>query len=1002
MESFRRGGRYRQSKVLSTEEKWKIIFNQQMRTSVYTAQQYCDHLQKYLQSMSGQNGRNSGNDRPMSYLLRKLKVDLQMSFPSFVREFLRKPLSGISLLLSLLKAIQKCTSDLSQGTAKAKAINSKRLLTDEHDCLLCLKFTLREQEATSLLLDESYGLEGVASALMSSFTKSRLVALEIMSLVLSDPKGLSRNLDCFTYFRLKNCEPTRFRFLISMMMTTSSQNVTFQVCCMKFFNSLLAATPNMNARVYLQNELITAGLDVDVLKKSIDTKTSLEHVELDRELTEFQETFIDVDSLIEYRSSLETTNDGLQKQLCVLQDEVQSIKNSSVIDSGNASVKSLTGEESTHPNVPDPPPLPPCSGSQRKPNTGTNFPFLYWKPLHDVQDTIFQTLSGVCVLRDEDIDAFEAAFRLEAIKPPITQNKFPESRRRRRENKRTFLESSRAHNLLLARRKIGLTAEALKAALDKYDFERVDADSAELLSRFIPTETELRDVMSLACNYNDLAETEQLMVQLVSVSDLEGKLSCMAFMNQFQKRVDALSPEINSIHKSASSLLNCDRIRKVFEIILYLGNYINTFKRGSIRGFKLSCLSSLKDMKSSDKTQTLLDFIVTMINRKHPDILHWYRDLELLPVAKGSFSRLTSLVQELDDGIRTVGDHMNQTTGGHTDRLINFYEEGEEQIWMLRRSHQRTYNVYKRVCSMFGENMENMEPSELFGHFAQFVQNYKESLTKLVSETPPKEVNRVEQTEYAQPVVETSHDSSTEYTPLQGVTESLYINYVNSDQQEVCPAYIKDTESERTDDVSYYDLEVAEALRNHCESETDGLLCDCCFKETGECDLANNQYGYYPTKTNIAVENWIVRNNEVLLQSNYRAGDEVPPDYDDNINNNTREEQHRVDSESYDSAFFGSDANVLKSSGRSSQDNVQSPKPSAPRSSTPYTCTRTTDPLPDYSRCPSPTASVTSKDTYGSELSKILTEFEGNLNQFESEVSPNYRRFYTVKSIIYL
>lgn len=35
------------------------------------------------------------------------------------------------------------------------------------------------QEATGILLDESYGLEVVASALMSSFIKSRLVALEV-------------------------------------------------------------------------------------------------------------------------------------------------------------------------------------------------------------------------------------------------------------------------------------------------------------------------------------------------------------------------------------------------------------------------------------------------------------------------------------------------------------------------------------------------------------------------------------------------------------------------------------------------------------------------------------------------------------------------------------------------------------------------------------------------------------------------------------------------------
>lgn len=44
---------------------------------------------------------------------------------------------------------------------------------------------------------------------------------------------------------------------------------------------------------------------------------------------------------------------------------------------------------------------------------------------------------------------------------------------------------------------------------------------------------------------------------------------------------------------------------------------------------------------------------------------------------------------------------------------------------MLRRSHQGTVVAYKNVCSMFGENYEDVDPSELFGHFAQFIEAYK-------------------------------------------------------------------------------------------------------------------------------------------------------------------------------------------------------------------------------------------------------------------------------------
>ena len=41
----------------------------------------------------------------------------------------------------------------------------------------------------------------------------------------------------------------------------------FQVSSMKFLNSLLNTSPNLNSRVYLQHELETAGLDVNAMEE---------------------------------------------------------------------------------------------------------------------------------------------------------------------------------------------------------------------------------------------------------------------------------------------------------------------------------------------------------------------------------------------------------------------------------------------------------------------------------------------------------------------------------------------------------------------------------------------------------------------------------------------------------------------------------------------------------------------------------------------------------------
>lgn len=54
----------------------------------------------------------------------------------------------------------------------------------------------------------------------------------------------------------------------------------------------------------------------------VNGEKSLEYVELQRELTEFYENLVDIDALMNYRSSLETTNTDLQKQVCKLSHNV--------------------------------------------------------------------------------------------------------------------------------------------------------------------------------------------------------------------------------------------------------------------------------------------------------------------------------------------------------------------------------------------------------------------------------------------------------------------------------------------------------------------------------------------------------------------------------------------------------------------------------------------------------------------------------------------------------
>ena len=133
--------------------------------------------------------------RTVSELLTKLKADLSASFPSFQREFVSFDgpsggsaggCDGVTLLLELLKAVQlaqtNITGSLNQLGSRANHVMFKRALADEFEALLCLKvICARNQEGASRLAEHPSGLFTVAVCVMSNYSKSRVLSLQLLA-----------------------------------------------------------------------------------------------------------------------------------------------------------------------------------------------------------------------------------------------------------------------------------------------------------------------------------------------------------------------------------------------------------------------------------------------------------------------------------------------------------------------------------------------------------------------------------------------------------------------------------------------------------------------------------------------------------------------------------------------------------------------------------------------------------------------------------------------------
>jgi len=67
----------------------------------------------------------------------------------------------------------------------------------------------------------------------------------------------------------------------------------------------------------------------------------------------------------------------------------------------------------------------------------------------------------------------------------------------------------------------------------------------------------------------------------------------MIFLGNFNETFLTLTPQIAAIIAASMSIKSSGKLKKLLEVILAFGNYMNSAKRGAVYGFKLQSLETV-------------------------------------------------------------------------------------------------------------------------------------------------------------------------------------------------------------------------------------------------------------------------------------------------------------------------------------------------------------------------------------------------------------------------
>ncbi|XP_009948085.1 PREDICTED: formin-like protein 1, partial [Leptosomus discolor] len=341
-----------------------------------------------------------------------------------------------------------------------------------------------------------------------------------------------------------------------------------------------------------------------------------------------------------------------------------------------------------------------------------------------------------------DMSDFEEQFKTKAQGPGLDISALKVKATQKAPSKVTLMESNRAKNLAITLRKGGRSIQDICTAIETYDQQALSLDFLELLLRFLPTEYERTLIGKFERDQQppeELSDEDQFMIRFSKIPRLAERMNVMIFLGNFSDTAQLLMPQLNAIIAASMSLKSSTKLRNILEIVLAFGNYMNSSKRGAAYGFRLQSLDALLEMKSTDRKQTLLHYLVRVIMEKYPELTGFHTEtaapvwglsepaLTPTPLALPAVS-LDSVLQDvrsLQQGMElTRKEFMRQDD---SPVLKDFLKVNSEVMEKLQADSKTAKEAYESAVEYFGENPKTSPPTTFFPMFMRFIRAYKKA-----------------------------------------------------------------------------------------------------------------------------------------------------------------------------------------------------------------------------------------------------------------------------------
>ncbi|XP_077415026.1 disheveled-associated activator of morphogenesis 1-like isoform X2 [Vanacampus margaritifer] len=372
------------------------------------------------------------------------------------------------------------------------------------------------------------------------------------------------------------------------------------------------------------------------------------------------------------------------------------------------------------PPPPPPPPGAPLASVRQKniPQPTNPMKSFNWSklPENKIKGTIWTEIDDLKAFKVLDLDKFQQMFS--AYQRPQKETD-DDNAIVRRVKELSVIDGRRAQNcnILLSRLKL-TNGEIRSAILSMDEQEDLPKDMLDQLLKFVPEKSDIELLEEHKHELERMAKPDRFLFDMSRINHYQQRLLSLYFKKKFAERVADVKPKIKALCLASREVMKSRTLRQLLEVVLAFGNYMNKGQRGNASGFKVSSLNKIADTKSSiDKNITLLNYIVTVLEKKFPKVVALSDELQNVPeAAKVNMTELEKDIGNLRSGIKSVEAELqyqeSQTSLGPNDKFVPIVRQFLTVASFSLSEVEESYVEAKDLAKQTNEDMARRKEEE--------------------------------------------------------------------------------------------------------------------------------------------------------------------------------------------------------------------------------------------------------------------------------------------------